>query len=643
MDTKKKIRRSRNGCHNCKRLKIKCDENKPSCSYCLKTKTDCDYSIKLTWGGRPYKDASKRKKDPYSTPITFNNESTNMPDISDGIESLSNALEKITNGGQHFHLQNSGIFNNFVLSNIDVENRENIPSPMKKSTTPMQTLVDPNNNELDEDILSNYSEDIRRIEAYLPRQSPNFLGDQRIITPEELFSTIPPSITPLPEILLQVPFYRNLMHFWVNVAADHLVPAPAHVYTDNPFKILLPQMAMEYPSILTTLLAFSAKLRSNLISSNDTPAIVTDQLLARSCNELLRLLKDKHSATADSTLATVLLLSCYEVFHSKDFDRHRAHTIGARQIIMARRRSLEKNSNDDSSHSSNTGTESDITFFLMRWFVYVDVIGALSATRNSHNYLSIKDDINAYAPAESVATINEIERLEQSVVNPKRDIDHLLGFDVKFLPHFTEIALLIRKTNNFLELNGGDSSTLPVEIITKALECKEKLMKAYEEGERRRQKKLDKIMDYKIQKKKKQTNSNSPPNLTNLIEQDNILRCTNKSFCDMGILNLYRRVLKIPRDSPLVQQLANGIGNTAKDNFASKSPADVCTIFCSFSAGCETLDEDMRQFFHDRFTKLIEMGNVNALKGLQIMTRCWQTGEDWIVASKILDIDIALL
>ncbi|KAK6459253.1 fungal-specific transcription factor domain-containing protein [Scheffersomyces xylosifermentans] len=882
MEEKKKIRRSRNGCHNCKRLKIKCDEGKPSCSYCVKTNASCDYSIKLTWGGRPYRDANKRKKQQFSfsafntengpgnvsttvtssnqvnhfissidksassathilssenslntptstfmapnesslkrtiddaeiedpnrlkvrnvessdyrspsasspafltpggesilsdfdgynpkdqqdatgipanateqsesititkdnfapAPVEFGEDGTeivedpdhlpkpstesyprslstdssnsaiefsiadNMPEISDGIESLSYALERASNGGQQFLLENSEIFNNFVLSG-GVENHYNEESNNQKGNGQPDISNDPQNNSRvsktespvsSEDFLSNYSEDLARIEAYMPERSPNYLGDMfplsrslrsfmqsangnskvseideddeepldsecvlslsgirpdGIPSPEEVFATIPPSITPLPELLLHVPFYRNLMHFWVNVASDHLVPAPSYMYRDNPFKLLLPQMAMEYPSILTTLLAFSASIRSTLIGSNDTPEIVTDQLLSRSCNELLKLLKDSKSATADCTLATVLLLSCYEVFNSKDFEKHRAHTIGARQIIMARsskklRKQKQKEKLHRRSNNANEGTESDITFFLMRWFAYVDVIGSLSATKNSQNYLA-RDSGRPYAPIDGVTSLNDLDMHLEDTSNPrdpKRDIDHLLGFDVKFLPQFSEITVLIRKTNAYLSTPGVDKQNIPLEIVTKALEVKEQLMRAYEEGERRRQKKLDQIIDDKIQQKRRQTNSTSPPNLTSLIEQDNILRTTNKIFCDCGILNLYRRVLRIPRESPLVQDLANGIGIMERDTIESRSPADICTIFCSFAAGCETLDLDMRQFFHERYIRLIEMGNINALKGLQIMTRCWQTGEDWIVASKILDIDIALL
>lgn len=55
----KKRSRSRLGCHRCKRLKVKCDETKPSCTLCVKANKPCDYSLKLTWGGRPFKDEKK--------------------------------------------------------------------------------------------------------------------------------------------------------------------------------------------------------------------------------------------------------------------------------------------------------------------------------------------------------------------------------------------------------------------------------------------------------------------------------------------------------------------------------------------------------------------------------------------------------
>lgn len=42
--TKTKLKRSKNGCLSCKKLKIKCSEDKPHCEYCLQTNRVCVYS-----------------------------------------------------------------------------------------------------------------------------------------------------------------------------------------------------------------------------------------------------------------------------------------------------------------------------------------------------------------------------------------------------------------------------------------------------------------------------------------------------------------------------------------------------------------------------------------------------------------------
>lgn len=49
-------KRSRTGCWPCKARKVKCGEEKPHCSNCVKQGEECDYSIRLQWGGRSKKD-----------------------------------------------------------------------------------------------------------------------------------------------------------------------------------------------------------------------------------------------------------------------------------------------------------------------------------------------------------------------------------------------------------------------------------------------------------------------------------------------------------------------------------------------------------------------------------------------------------
>ena len=55
--------KSRKGCSECKRKRVKCDETKPACVRCQKARSAdlCDYNLKLSWTqGRPFK---KRKLD----------------------------------------------------------------------------------------------------------------------------------------------------------------------------------------------------------------------------------------------------------------------------------------------------------------------------------------------------------------------------------------------------------------------------------------------------------------------------------------------------------------------------------------------------------------------------------------------------
>lgn len=787
-DSKGTIKRSRNGCHNCKRLKIKCDEIKPKCSYCVKSNIDCDYSIRLTWGGRPYKDEKKRqnqmfkmmtpvedspkpkrakpakpksgvqfvmnrsasypehtndqttamsrsKSEPQvkienlpenltlsndkfsdfmareigspepASPASFNTPQgvsilsapymeenasdinmnyindlaskrtldmssilSNMPELSTGIEDVSNALERVVDGGHQFGLHNSEIFNRFLSSNVE--------EPVVSDTQSSEA-----------DFLTNYANDIAKVDAYFPRQTSNakaawltdfaspssildstvggpspryqkieFLdeegetgdeivpldSEQTIATPIlSYIESIPPPLAPLPELLNQVSYYKQLMHFWVTVGADNLVPAPSHIYEENPFKVILPQMAMEYPAILTTILALSA-ISKALITGLKPPTEIMNQLVARSCTMLLKMLQNKEQSTSDAALATVLLLSCYETFVSSNLEKHRAHNSGARQIIMARRlpndlKSLLKSHKSSVDLLSSVSTvEGDITFFLMRWFVYIDVMGALSATRNALYYLN-QPEYN-YFIADSLSNFNSPDSEEQ-IIDPKRDIDYIFGFDAQFLSHFTDIVMLIRNVESYLDAN-GDRRLLPVEIITKAIEVRSEFAHTYSKGEARRQEIIDKMSD---NSRKTQLSHGKTKRIKNLIQQDYILRCTNKLFYNVGLLNLYRRVLLVPRESQIIQDLAYSMGSVLCNDLKLKSSAEVCTIFCHFCAACDTLDQDMRQMFKARFTVLAESGNVHAAKSLQIMNRCWETGQDWIEASRDLDIDITLL
>lgn len=77
-------KRSRTGCWPCKSRKIKCDEARPQCQNCRRQSVQCDYSVRLNWGGRSKKsqDGSTFSVNAIGTPATpsaSSDVSTNAP------------------------------------------------------------------------------------------------------------------------------------------------------------------------------------------------------------------------------------------------------------------------------------------------------------------------------------------------------------------------------------------------------------------------------------------------------------------------------------------------------------------------------------------------------------------------------------
>lgn len=436
----------------------------------------------------------------------------------------------------------------------------------------MESLLTASASQSAEEYLMNFSEDIARTSYFDENVDTNYTSYAASL------SNIPPSLMPWPELILNVAYYRKLLHFWVTEGCTHLVPAPWASLQQNPFQVLLPRMAMEYPLVMTIMLAFAAKVRSQLLGYQDLPPEIRDQLLSRSCTELIRLLSEKDTSTSDCTLATILLMSSYEAFDSKDMDRHRAHARGARKVINARLKKIGRKM-------------SEISYFLMRWFVYIDVVGGLLTTKHHQKYIRDQEE---YEPAELLRAY-------------RHGIDDLTGMEVDLYPQFARISYLLRETETFIEETGLDA--IPNEVVIEAFE-----------------------IERKIKDIAKGTMLGEP-----------ILRVTNKLFCYMGLINLYRRALKLPRQHPKVQELVQNSYLIYRDNIEPRLPADLCTVSCAFTIGCECVDPLHRQLFDSRMRLLGDVGNVNAKKSHSVMKRCWETGEDKIVAAEVLDIDVTPL
>ncbi|ODV94776.1 hypothetical protein PACTADRAFT_50637 [Pachysolen tannophilus NRRL Y-2460] len=491
------------------------------------------------------------------------------------------------------------------------------------------------------------------------------------------FNTIPRGLLPLPDLLLNIPYYAENFHFFRNVTSYILVPAPEHLYKVNPFKVILPRLAMTNDSILSILIAFGLTHKTLMLGQPE-PKVVLDQLLSRALNELLILLQDDKTSRSDLTLALVLMIGSYEMFSGKH-KSWKLHIKGAKQILLKRkathlfrRNSIKSVSSSEtnslknfaksdsqnefndilpakvfppvsgsiSSKRSSSGLvsnqsfqESDVSFFLARWFAYIDVLAALcsslkpqvgSQQQKVHFWRNDQlNDIN-YGYSDTDESDEELDddyaKTEKQV---KVAVDMFLGFDLRYLPIFDSIITLIKEVNVFLVKNNNcDPSNLhlPISLITRAIETKERLTKIFESSERRKKKYSDEAF-----------------------ANDKVLSATNKNYFQAGLLHLYRRVFLIPRDSTIVQSLCKSIANTTRKYIENCSSAEICSLFCMFIASAESLDADVRNFFYDRFTKQSSIGNHMSIKARDVAVACWETGKDWMDIIDENNIDITFV
>lgn len=336
---------------------------------------------------------------------------------------------------------------------------------------------------------------------------------------DDEFYYIPRSLELLPDMLREVPIYRDLFHHFVYVSADILVPAPL-LYPQNPFKTLLPPIALGTPHLLALLLAFAATHRANYLRL-PTPVDVISRLLSRVFQGLTTSLENEQEAISDATLTTAIMLTSYDILTDSVDASWKKHLHGARDIVVARGLAQpllappEDNFSTPSSRSSsfsgpssgkrptihdmisgiapsarsvfehdeenriigpkplgllrNDLAETDISYFLIRWFAYIDVIGALSSSHASaflttnenmaqlwaiHDWSiarvkerGIECIMSPKAPGSSPAARSHLD--PSGSLDPYRNfpvkIDFLLGMDLDMLPVFSKVTYLVRQ------------------------------------------------------------------------------------------------------------------------------------------------------------------------------------------------------
>jgi len=400
----------------------------------------------------------------------------------------------------------------------------------------------------------------------LVKHEPEFINPQLTFGN---FHTVPQSLSAVTSPLLEKnPAFRHLYYHFIHNTCRVLVP-----YDDqnNPFRTILAQMAL-HPSaqhLLAALLASSAAHRAGVKGENP-PKYLISNLLQTTLGGLRKALDDPSEASQDTTLATAIALSSYNII-SSDVTHWRMHLDGAREIILHRRRT-----------ASRPFYESSIRAFLSKWFAYLDVIAGTSGlTLKEHNYDS------AVSLIEDVSENRRTESWEPS------KFDTFTGFTSRLLPLLLRIGKLAhqKRVASSIHINLNEDAAFVANVDALELD-----LNAAE---------LDTI--------------NFPPETSIDAELEQQLRACNEAFHSAARLHIQRRLRNMSSEQvqPTVEQVFKAI-----EHIPVGSGPEISLLYPLFSAGVEA-SGTLREYAEFRMTEMEKIGIGNVQRAKKVMLETW--------------------
>lgn len=456
--------------------------------------------------------------------------------------------------------------------------------------------------------------------------------------------TIPRAPLALPDLLIQVPAYRELYHHFLSVTADSLVPVP-RIYYNNPFRTILPRMAMNTPHLLSIIVAYAATHRARCLNIPE-PVEVINRLLSRTIDNLTAVLENETEAQSDTTLATAMMLCSYSIITTANEESWRTHLHGAREIVLARgiANSLsggllensaevsiegQQQTNEETSSSLSTHYDSDPPFgpqplrmfnkrmsasselsFLLRVFAYIDVIGALSSS-DASSFLTPS------AQASQLWTIPSWNHsYNGSIVHDNPNVDFLLGLDLTMIPVLSKVSSLARRRRELdlypENIGSPEYITQDESIVAEAVELSKVLFSCCESGERRRKNHI-------------RSQFHAGPESKYMLQ----LAAMNLMFGYAGLIHLYRRVLRMPTQATAVQELVATITRVLDENIPLGNSIEACISFPIFSAACEVIDTKDRLKYRQRMACMQRFGFAHVARAQEVIEECWRTNVPW--------------
>ncbi|KAL8903329.1 MAG: hypothetical protein Q9207_003992 [Kuettlingeria erythrocarpa] len=407
--------------------------------------------------------------------------------------------------------------------------------------------------------------------------------------------TIPRALLPLPSILQDNPMNLLYFHHFLNHTARILVP---HDCSANPFRNILPQMAVRDLNLMHLLLAYSASHRA-LLLKHPEPATRIANWVKDVFPTLRRALVDPDGKITTSNLATAIMLASLEIISPNAFEvtvPWQTHLTVARRMILAR------------GGAESVHRKDKVSYFLSRWFAYLDVLGSLSGGKNgcplfSGNYWANDDSDDDF------------------------QIDCLLGFTSRCVSILARIAELARQCDSErIDPDNGnvdDDWTPSEETVQKAEQLKIDLQDARMhryKGCPHRPSTPTRHRKLRGGKEGKDDHEEG----WDLLE----MVATNEAFHWAGLVHLNRRILGKRSEDVEVQIAVREIVSTLY-KVRKGGTAEACLLFPMFTAGCDAREQGQRDVIMERLRCVEESGMTQVHKARTLIEKVWETRRPW--------------
>ena len=338
-------------------------------------------------------------------------------------------------------------------------------------------------------------------------------------------------------------------------------------------------MAVRDDNLLHLLLAYSASHRARLLGHREPTNRIA--LWVKDVFPNLRhVLEDPTTQISTENVATAIMLASLEIIAPNTFGVQipwQDHLSIARRMILARGGPRAINREKDR-----------VSYFLIRWFAYLDVLGSFSSTGAGGDQAMFTTTLYDFGKGRDF------------------QIDCVLGFSGFLAGILAKIADLARKCDSERIGTSGvvDPNWRPApDVVEEAEEIKSDLEAA------------------RLRKYTMCPHRQAGTEIDTAVEAIEIA-ATNEAFHWAGLVHLNRRVLGLPQESGEVQRAVREVIGTMY-KVRKGGAAEACLVFPLFTAGCEARDGSQREVLLERIKSVEESGMTQVCRmGQAIYSSC---------------------